>query len=425
MRSKSIALFISFSLTSVAPLALHVEYSHSQSLATPDWKRTAQGQGPGVADAAIKEWTAMGDSYAVGIGAGSQLKFLDLCYRFNQSYGEQLQYLGLDPTPSTFTYVACSGNTFQEIIDNQLRDTPHCDYTHVPPICWPAWGKNPSFVTLSMGGNDIGIFQLVQTCITNFQTRGMDCDDVIDESLAKIGSAGFQTNATQVVQAALTKGVRTYGASFHVYVLGYAQFFNATTTQCNRISLQPPLSRRDPSDVFLTQERRARLNNLALALNAALGIVVDAFPRSSVTWVDYDAQFTGHRFCDREEANADDPLTWFFSWNTTVDPRLQLGGAPGTTLPSLGEGEAVIDLFTRAGFYNATDPINGTTAVVEDDISLIQALVTAAGNDTEMENLIWKYVRIFHPKSPGHQAIEQVLRPHIASVVAGSVSTSR
>ena len=373
----------------------------------------------------ITEWTAMGDSYAVGIGAGGLLPSLsrigsDTCYRFNQSYNGLLQSFDLVPKPRSFNYVACSGSTFQQILGDQFQDANHCKLRNFRYQCWPAWGSRPAFITLTMGGNDVNIVQLIQACILNIDISRKGCDGLIDGAFDILRSDDFQINAIGVLQKALTKGVAGYGPGFHIYMLGYAQFFNATTTQCDRISLQPPWVPRDPSRVFLTQYRRIRMNELARTLNDRLQTIAATFPSTSVTFLSYDHLFQGHRFCDRTEADANDPLTWFFSWNSTADPPLQ----PGDNLTSqetlLQRDLAMHRVYTSAGFLNASDPVNGTTVDIEDDAAFYEALFRAADNDTDVDSPVYEFVRIFHPKSPGHQAIEQILKPLIASRFLGS-----
>ncbi len=96
----------------------------------------------------ITEWTAMGDSYAAGIGAGSVIKpvaFYDICYRSDQSYPSDMQSgpTAFSPQPQTFNYLACSGATLPQILMTQLNDAPSGVY--------PAWGKAPEFATITMG----------------------------------------------------------------------------------------------------------------------------------------------------------------------------------------------------------------------------------------------------------------------------------
>lgn len=94
---------------------------------------------------AITEWTAMGDSYASGIGAGDlpQGPDPDKCFRCRNAYPEVMQsgQGSLRPNPDIFNFVACSGATFPEILRYQLSN-------HDRPGR-PSWGDAPEFVTLT------------------------------------------------------------------------------------------------------------------------------------------------------------------------------------------------------------------------------------------------------------------------------------
>ncbi len=67
-----------------------------------------------VADRAITEWTAMGDSYASGVGAGAQpADDTNRCFRFPNAYPAVMQSGdgSIQPNPVKWNNVACSGNT--------------------------------------------------------------------------------------------------------------------------------------------------------------------------------------------------------------------------------------------------------------------------------------------------------------------------
>lgn len=114
----------------------------------------------------IPEWTGMGDSYASGVGAGDQPEDdTNRCFRFPNAYPVVMQ-AELKPVPSKFNNVACSGNTFTQIKEKELLDKPEDDGKNGRR---PAWGEAPEFVTITMGGNDIGILNLILTCILSFK----------------------------------------------------------------------------------------------------------------------------------------------------------------------------------------------------------------------------------------------------------------
>ena len=255
----------------------------------------------------------------------------------------------------------------------------------------PIWGIAPEFATITMGGYDIGILNLILTCIYSLKLWGNDCDQTIQAGHDTLASDNFKSKMHEVIQKAVTKGRGTrVGPEFKFFVTGYAQFFNQKTTQCNKVSFKRPNNSLAPQN--LTIERRTKMNELALSLNAALKAGVAQFPTDQgVVYVDYDAQFEGHRFCDRVEPNAQDPETWFFAWDTKDDPEVeQLSGK----LPAY-----------TSTISNDSKP-SGT---FKTDSEYINALLDAAGDDPKLRGYISDTVRVFHPKPAGHQAIRGAL----------------
>ena len=355
---------------------------------------------------AITEWTAMGDSYGSGVGAGPQpADDTNRCFRFPQAYPPIMQSGpgSIQPNPLKWNNVACSGNTFQQILDKEFLDEPVEDGRYGTR---PVWGTAPEFATITMGGNDVGILNLVATCILSFKLWGLDCDQVIDYGNSVVAAPEFKSNITAVIQKAVTKGRGTgAGPAFKFFVTGYARFFNQETTQCNDVTFKPtwnPLAAQ-----YLTIERRTAMNGLALNLNNALKEAVTEFNDPGVIYIDYDAQFEGHRFCDREEPNPNDDDTWFFNWYTTDDPTAQA-------------------LFAKIPAYSASltnsTPSNG---FFQTDADFINALGDAAGDDPAALSVMSDSVRIFHPKSFGHQEIRNVVIQAIqAAGIQGSQPTS-
>lgn len=170
---------------------------------------------------AFKEWTAMGDSYASGVGAGPQPSDdKNRCFRFPEAYPAVMQSGdgALDPKPEKWNNVACSGNTFDQILDKEFLDKPQDDGKNGVR---PTWGDAPEFITLTMGGNDVGILNLVATCIYSLKPFGNDCDQVIDGGHKTLEKPEFAENAKKVIQKALDKGRGTsVGTKFAVFVSG-------------------------------------------------------------------------------------------------------------------------------------------------------------------------------------------------------------
>ena len=344
---------------------------------------------------AITEWAAMGDSYASGIGAGPQNSNEEYfgCFRFPLAYPPTLQSGdgSIQPNPLTWNNVACSGNTFNDILNKQFLDQPISDGRFgVRPI----WGKAPEFATITMGGNDIDIMGLVLACILHLNLFGPSCDNQIVKSQSIIDSDDFSTGAKSVIQTAINKGRATsVGPNFFVFVTGYAQFFNQETTQCNTVNFNPVWN--VATGVPMTVERRTAMNQLALNLNAALEAAVNSFPiNQNVRYVDYDAQFEGHRFCDREEPNPQDPHTWFFHYYTT----------------DASEDTAIEALFEQLPAYTTTmSNSSSPSGLFTSDLDYISALMAAAGDNITTQGLLSDTFRVMHPTSAGHQAIRDAL----------------
>lgn len=340
----------------------------------------------------------MGDSYASGLGSGLQPKDdTNRCFRFPNAY-PVLTQAGIQPNPAKFNQVACSGNTFQQILENQLLDKEKDDGKNG---IRPVWGTNPEFVTMTMGGNDIGILNLVSTCIMSFKLWGMDCDAVIQNAHDIIASQKFKDDLDSVIQATVDKGRGKVGDKFKVFITGYARFFNQTTTQCDTVSFKPwwvPLKSQ-----YLTIERRTKMNDLTLVLNNALRTAAEGFKDQGVIFVDYDGNFDTHRFCDRDEPNPDDEDTWFFSWYTKKDPK----------------SEAQRQLFEKVEAFRASSEERTeerTEELFKTDDDFINALYDAAGDGMEAQSILSDSERIFHPKERGHEAI----RDNLMAVLAGA-----
>ena len=163
----------------------------------------------------------MGDSYTTGVGAGEQPKDdTNRCFRFPNAYPAVMQSGpgSLQPNPQKWNNVACSGNTATQILDKEFLDEPEDDGKNGVR---PAWGDKPEFVTITMGGNDIGILNLISTCILSFKLWGKNCEEVIQEGIEIAQSDELKANFTAVIEKAYTKGRSTpVGEQFQVFVTG-------------------------------------------------------------------------------------------------------------------------------------------------------------------------------------------------------------
>ena len=369
----------------------------------------------------VNEWTAMGDSYAAGIGAGAlpQGPDPDNCFRCGRSYPSIIQSGpgSLQPNPGRFNFVACSGAKFDEIGTYQLLNRAFPGR--------PAWGNSPEFVTITMGGNDIGILPLVLTCIYSVRILAMPCDAVIQRGFDILDSEDFKIDLFTVIKTVQDKGRTKHGQDFHIFVTGYAQLFNSERAQCDQVTFKPNgIGLVLPAE-HLTRERRKKMNDLAVALNHALETAVGLFDPRDVTFVDYDHLFESHRFCDRDEPNVNDDETWFFALGTTSDPTNEVAGVNEVSGANETDNLAARSLIRKAVPHGASpieDERTGTlrshSTKVSRDITIPRD-VTIVGNITGEVNagVLARYSRVFHPKSRGHQAIRGAILEAIDGVL--------
>lgn len=72
-----------------------------------------------------------------------------------------------------------------------------------------------------MGGNDVGILNLVVTCIYSLKPVGQGCDQVIENGHNELKKPEFAAKAKKVIQKALDKGRGTsVGDKFAVFISG-------------------------------------------------------------------------------------------------------------------------------------------------------------------------------------------------------------
>lgn len=193
------------------------------------------------------EYVALGDSYASGAGAGSYVD--GSCRRSSNAY-PALQ--GGD-FPS-FKFVACSGATTKSL-KSQFR----------------ALSPNTTFVTITIGGNDLGFVDVLTTCTLNGDRactrRVATAVDFIHGQLP----ARLDTTYATIKEAA---------PNARLVVAGYPRLFT-------------------PSDGCrtLSAVTRAALNDAADRLS---GEIAKAAERAGARYVDVREAFADHGVCAAE-----------------------------------------------------------------------------------------------------------------------------
>jgi lysophospholipase L1-like esterase len=193
-------------------------------------------------------YVALGDSYSAGLGASGPVD--TTCGRSPSGYPALwAEAHGI----TDFINATCSGAVASDLIDTQIASlSPDTDV-----------------VTLTIGGNDMGLGDQASACLV----WAASCEGAVDDA-----KAAFPTTLA-AVDAAFA-GIRAAAPDAQVYVIGYPHLFEA---QPFCFGLFVPV-----------QSSRVLLNESVDNLNAALSVKATA---AGFTYVDATSTFAGHGVC--------------------------------------------------------------------------------------------------------------------------------
>ncbi|KAJ4293023.1 hypothetical protein N0V88_005687 [Collariella sp. IMI 366227] len=358
-------------------------------------------------------WTAFGDSYAAGIGAGGKHPSdTGQCRRRVNAYPNQIQADGTLAAHQNvdFNFLACSSAKIPNV-QTQIETFRDGDE------------KLRGFATISIGGNDAGFSNVIEACLVRARFGSPSCDTVLESTTATVNSGEMRQNLENTYRSILdaAKAPGKVIVQFRLVVTGYPRFFNEDTTGCNdkHMSFWGLV---EPKKQYLTVERRKALNKLVTDMNNVVKAAAETVSRDSlfgqVVFVSIDELFEGHRFCEQgvNEPDNKTPNTWFFllqGRDAAPDGSLlppSYPDEPANLTP--GECEALL---------------NGETPPFGDgwgEFMLCAAQQGAAegkqpadwifddgnGNDDFSGiNLPEAWGKAFHPKSIGHARIRQAI----------------
>lgn len=298
-----------------AAVAVPHDRAPSIYVSHPDQHVLAADTAPHVLSEAYRHsngFASLGDSYSAGIGTGLDGQYLASegdCRRGQHGY-PLLLHLDLNNATKSNTsmqWLSCTGAQTTDI----LSGTSALSQVNLLNTSLPL-----DFATLSVGGNDLGFFDVMNACIFRFYSfYSGTCEAALAASDAAIASDVFEQRLEVILQEILDRVVWEKRPRFSITVTGYARFFNNVTPECDDMSLGvwyggPKLSR----------DIRTRMNELVAATNAKLQRTVDIVnsrfrgERPKVLFVNYDELFEGHRFCEPGVAEPayDRVESWFF-----------------------------------------------------------------------------------------------------------------
>ncbi|MDT8911603.1 SGNH/GDSL hydrolase family protein [Amycolatopsis sp. PS_44_ISF1] len=202
----------------------------------------------GAAQAAPASYTALGDSYSSGVGAGSYGSS-GSCKRSANAYG---QLWANAHSGTTFTFLACSGAKTSDVL-TQIGSMP----------------SSATLVTLTVGGNDAGFSDVITTCTLN---GDQDCVDRVNTA---------KTYAKNTLPALLDKvyaAVKAKAPGAKLVVLSYPRFYTVPGS-CS---------------VGLSDTKRSAINSGADTL---AGVISARASAAGAQFVDVRPAFDGHNIC--------------------------------------------------------------------------------------------------------------------------------
>mgnify|MGYP001223996742 CR=1 FL=1 len=215
---------------------------------------------PGVASAqedraaAPGGYVALGDSYSSGVGAGDYDEASGDCLRSHASYPELWAAAN---SPADFDFLACSGAVTTDVLDEQLG----------------ALDADTALVSISIGGNDAGFADAMQTCVLQGTTA---CLAAIDEATAYIrGTLPGRLDAVYDAIAAAAPNAE-------VVVLGYPHMY-----QLGGGCL-----------LGIAEESRAAINGASDVLNE---VISERAAGHGFAYGDVRPAFSGHEICSSDE----------------------------------------------------------------------------------------------------------------------------
>lgn len=209
--------------------------------------------GTGTAHAATKSYVALGDSYSAGVGSGGSTD--STCYRSQRGYAPLIaKQAGL-----ALNYQACSGATTADVTTKQLG----------------ALSSATSYVSMTIGGNDVGFANTIETCALPSWLG--NCSGSINTGRATLA------NAMPARYSTLFASIKNRAGNAKVAIAGYPHIFMGE--DCNALTFFSP---KEESSINAATDE---LDTLISTKARAVGF----------TYVDPRPAFTGHAVCDNPE----------------------------------------------------------------------------------------------------------------------------
>lgn len=199
------------------------------------------------ANAATVSYASLGDSYASGVGTGSES---GSCAQSPTAFGP----LWASQHGATFTFAACTGAKTTDVVNSQVSSL----------------SSSTTLVSVLAGGNDVGFASIMQSCVLGSDTS---CQSAV---------AAAETYARNTLPGQLKTmyaAIRSHAPNAKVVALDYPVFYDLSVSVCVGLST-------------------AKHEYLDEGINVLDDSIKSAAASAGVTFADVRAQFVGHQLCD-------------------------------------------------------------------------------------------------------------------------------
>lgn len=212
--------------------------------------------------AASAAYVALGDSYASGAGTSAGSAEENECRRSDEAHPNLLA--AEVEALADLDFVACSGATTADLLAEQL----------------PAVGADTQVVTMTIGGNDVGLTRSLRVCALTPEST--DCTGAVAAAQDVIGEL-------PAAIAGVIGQVRERAPEARVFVTAYPVLVGADvvagTAACMIAGFDVPPELAEVSDA------------INAALNAAVAAGVEEAEDANTVFVDVAPAFVGHDLC--------------------------------------------------------------------------------------------------------------------------------
>jgi hypothetical protein len=196
------------------------------------------------AKAASISYADLGDSYASGVGTGSES---GSCGMSSQAFGP----LWASKTGATIDFAACSGAKTTDVVSSQLSGL----------------SSSTTLVSVLAGGNDEGFSSIMETCVLG------------TDSACQSAAESYAQNTLPGLLNTELSDIHSHAPNAKVIELDYPDFYDLSVPIC----------------IGLDKTKHQALDN---GINILDGVLKTAAANNSATFTDVRGQFSGHELCD-------------------------------------------------------------------------------------------------------------------------------